>query len=112
MSDNKWEELIDLIDTKYTVDVSEKIQESLEDDPALKRDIQRIEFEKDNVKYRIDRVTSPAIVDKKTHYSHAGSANRVQYVYDKTETSSKVKFYQLMPDGTYGEITPESMLAN
>lgn len=111
MSDKAWEELIDLIDTQYTIDASDRLTEKLEDDGKLTRSIERIEFEKDNVKYRIDRVTSPLIIDKKTHYHHAGSANRIEYVYDPEETSTKVIFYQRLVDGHYNEISPESMLS-
>lgn len=111
MSDNAWEELIDRIDAMYTVDSSVRLQEPLEDDSKLKQTIERIEFEKDNIKYRIDRVTSPAILDRKTHYHHRGSANRIEYVYDPEDTTTKVVFYKKLADGNYNEITPESMLS-
>ncbi|MBA3678675.1 hypothetical protein H0W80_00515 [Candidatus Saccharibacteria bacterium] len=111
MNDRAWEELIDLIDTKYTIDDSNRLEEKLEDNPGFSKKIERIEFEKDNIKYRIDRVTSPAIVDKKTHYHHKGSADRIQFVYDPTETTSKIVFYQMLADGHFNEISPESMLS-
>lgn len=110
MSDKAWDELINLIDEKYHIDSSDRLTEKLEDDGALTRTIERIEFEKDNVKYRIDRITGPLILDKKTHYHHRGSANRIEYVYDPEETSTKVVFYQQLADGHFNEISPESML--
>lgn len=111
MSDKAWEELTDLIDKKYQIDLNDRIVEKLEDNPNLQKTIERIEFEKDNIKYRIDRVESPAIIDRKTHYHHRGSANRVEYVYDPEETTTKVFFYQKLPSGSYNEISPESMLS-
>ena len=111
MSDKAWEELINLLDEKYTVDITNKFTEKLEDNPKFTKTIERIEFEKDNIKYRIDRVTSPLILDKKTHYSHRGSANHIEYIYDPDETSSKVVFYQQLADGHYNEISPEAMLS-
>ncbi len=111
MSDKAWEELTDLIDKKYQIDLTDRIVEKLEDNPSFKKTIERIEFEKDNTKYRIDRVESPMIIDKKTHYHHRGSANRIEYVYDPEETTTKVFFYQRLADGHYNEISPESMLS-
>ena len=111
MSDKAWDDLISLIDDKYQIDLSDTLSEAIEDHKELKKTIQRIEFEKDNIKYRIDRVTSPAIIDKKTHYHHRGSANRIEYVYDPEETTSKVVFYRQLSDGHYNEISPEDMLS-
>lgn len=111
MSDKSWEDLVDRIDQAYTIDNSEKLTESIEEHPNLKRNIERIEFEKDNKKFRIERVTSPTIIDKKTHYSHRGVANRIEYQYDPNETSSKVVFYMQLADGHWNEITPEAMMS-
>ena len=110
MNDRAWEELIDLIDDQYTVDKSGRHEEALEDDKKLKQFVESIEFEKDNIKYKIDRVTGPRVIDKKTFYSGHGSANRIQYVYDPEETSSKVVFYKQLPDGHYNEISPEDLM--
>lgn len=112
MNDRAWEELIDLIDNKYQVDVSDRREEVLEDNKKLKQTIESIGFEKDNIKYKIERITSPRVVDKKTFYSGQGTANRLQYVYDPEETSTKVYFYKQLPDGNYNEITPEELMAN
>lgn len=111
MSDKAWEELIDLIDTKYQVDTSDRREEPLEDDHKLKQIIESIGFEKNNTKFKIERITGPRIIDKKTFYSGQGTANRLQYVYDPEETSTKVVFYKQLPDGHYNEITPEELMA-
>ena len=100
MNDRAWEELIDLIDNKYEVDVSDRREEALEDNKKLKQTIESIGFEKDNIKYKIERITSPRVVDKKT------------FVYEPEETSTKVYFYKQLPDGNYNEITPEELMAN
>lgn len=111
MSDKAWEELIDLIDTKYQVDASDRREEPMQDNHKLKQVIDSIEFEKNNTKFKIERVTSPRIIDKKTFYSGQSSANRLQYIYDPEETSTKVLFYKQLPDGHYNEITPEELMA-
>lgn len=111
MNDRAWDELVDLIDTKFTVDKNDRKTEKLEDNHELTRTIESIEFEKDNVKYKIERITSPQIVDKKTYYHRSGSADRLQYVYDPEETSSKMVFYKQLPDGYWNEIQPEDLLS-
>jgi hypothetical protein len=111
MNDRAWGELIDLIDEQYTIDSSKRREEPLEDDKKLKQTIESIEFEKDNIKYRIERITGPRIIDKKTFYSGHGSANRIQYVYDPEETSSRVVFYKQLADGHYNEISPEDLMS-
>lgn len=112
MNDRAWEELIDLIDDQYTIDKSDRREEALEGEKKLKQTVESIEFEKDNAKFKIERITGPRIVDKKTFYSGHGSANRMQYVYDPEETSSRVVFYKLLPDGNFNEISPEDLMMN
>jgi len=111
MNDRAWGELVDLIDEQYAIDNSNRREESLEDDKKLKQTVESIEFEKDNIKYRIERITGPRIIDKKTFYSGHGSANRIQYVYDPEETSSRVVFYKQLADGHYNEISPEDLMS-
>ena len=111
MNDTAWEELVNRIDEMYTIDSSTRLVEKLEDSPKLSRTIQRIEFEKDNVKYRIDNIESPKINDKKSFYHHRGAANRVEYKYDPEETSKKVVFYKKLSDGHFNEISPEEMMS-
>ena len=111
MNDRAWGELVDLIDEQYVIDSSKRREEPLEDDKKLKQTVESIEFEKDNIKYKIERITGPRIIDRKTFYSGHGSANRIQYVYDPEETSSKVVFYKQLADGHYNEISPEDLMA-
>ena len=111
MYDRAWEELVELIDTKYEVDNSDRSEVPLEDDHKYKKIIESIFFEKDNTKFKIERVTSPRIVDKKTFYSGHASANQLKYVYDPVETSTKVFFYKQLPDGNYNEIAPEDLMS-
>lgn len=112
MSDKAWEELIDLIDTKYQIDDSGRVEESLEDNKKLKRIVESIMFEKDNTKFKIERVTSPRITDKKTFYSGHNTANRVTYQYDPDEKSVKVLFYAQTPNGNWNELSPEDFSAS
>lgn len=112
MNEKNWDELTMRIDDMYTIDVRDKFTEQLPDNPKYKRAIERIEFEKDNIKYRIDNIESPAILDKKTIYHHRGPADHVEYIYDSEETSKKIVFYRQMPDGYWNEISPEEMMSD
>lgn len=112
MSDKAWEELVDLIDNKFIIDKSDLREESIEGEPKLKNKIYSIFFEKDNTKYRIERVVGPRIIDKKTFYSGHSTANHSKYVYDPDEVSSKVIFYKQLADGNFNEISPEELMSN
>lgn len=112
MSDQAWEKLVDLIDTKYQIDFSNKRDEALEDNHKLKQTIESIEFERDNIKFKIERITSPRITDRKTFYAGHGTANRSQNIYDPEETSSRVVFYKQLTDGYFHEISPEELMAD
>lgn len=92
MNERGWEELVDLIDQKFIIAAHNKFEEVLEDNHKLKRTIDRIEFEKAGDSYRIDRVTAPMIVERKTFYHRSGTQNHAQNVYDPDETSSRVFF--------------------
>lgn len=111
MNDRAWEELIDKIDELYAVDQMGKREEKLDDDQKLKRSIESIEFERDNVKYKVERITSPAILEKKTYYHRVGGANRIENIYDPVETTKKVMFFKAQTDGSWNEIGPEELLS-
>ena len=109
MNDRGWEELVDWIDQKYEIDSHKKTEEAMPDDPNLKQQIEVIEFTKDDQAHRIERITSPRILDKKTFYHKTGASERDQYVYDPIETSSKVVFWR-QSAGEWHEIKPEALL--
>lgn len=110
MNDRAWEELVDLIDQKYDIDTSYQREEPLPDNKDLSRMVETIEFERDNQKFKIERVTSPAIIDKKTYYHKVGGAARVENVYDPEATTKRVAFYKKTTDDYWNEITPEELL--
>lgn len=112
MSDKAWEDLTDLIDQKFSVDKIESGEFPLDDEPKLKKSVQTIYFEKNNIKFKITREVSPRVVDKKTFYSGQGVANHAKYVYDPSETSGKVYFFKQLPDGNFNEISPEELMSD
>ena len=109
MGEKAWEQLVDMIDTKYEIDQHTRKDEPVEGNQHLTRHIEAILFEKDNSKFKIERITSPAVKDTKTHYAHRGAAQRVEQVYDRDETVNRVAFYRQQPDGYWNEVQPESL---
>lgn len=109
MSDKAWEQLIDLIETKYGVISIKNRHENLEDKPNLKKNLDEIIFVRNDIDFKIVRTISPRIIDKKTIYRSTANASRIENVYDPEETVSKVNFYK-KADADWQEIKPEELL--
>lgn len=91
MNDSAWERLTDAIDVNLGIDRHGRDKLPLEDRPDLSQEVEYFEFERDGTRYRLERSTGPAIIDRKTHYSHrGGTANRVEYIYNEDEIAHKV----------------------
>lgn len=110
MSDQAWDQLVDLIDQKYQIAAHRRHTEEIDSKDKLKRLHDEVEFLKGGERYRIDRVSSPAVTDTKTHYVHRGAAHRVEHTYDPSELVHKVVFYKQAAGGSWHEIQPESLL--
>lgn len=93
--DRGWDKVVDAIDGRYGIEHHGRLTEPLEDRPDLERHIAFIEFEKEGRPYRLERVTAPAVVDKKSHYHKAASGGiRYENVYDKDQLSHKTNVYR------------------
>lgn len=110
MNEGRWDNLIDLIDDRFGVDRHAKTEEDVEDAPGLKRQIHAVYFTKDNKSYKVERITSPAVLDTKTHYVHRGAAQRVEHIYDPHETVSRVAYQRQNASGDWKEIGLEDLL--
>lgn len=89
-----WDKLVDAIDIKFGIINHGRSTEPLEDRTDLTQNVQFITFERDGKTYKMERVTGPAVIDRKSHYHKvAGSTVRFENVYDETETSHKTNFY-------------------
>jgi hypothetical protein len=95
MNDVSWERLTDAIDVKLGIKRHGRDARPLADRPDLSERIEYIEFTNGGQEFRLERSTGPAIIDRKSHYSHrAGTANRMEYIYDEHETAQKVTLYR------------------
>ncbi len=97
MQDRVWNDLLDRLEMKHgEVDV-QKRQESRSDDLGneLVSDIDYVDFEMEGNEFRVEKVTTPMILDKKTHYSHgSGNHTTVEYVLSDTETTTKIRVFK------------------
>ena len=97
MNDTGWNKIVDAIDTKFGLTDHGKKTEPLEDRHDLSRTVHFIVFEKSGQEYKIERVTGPAIIDRKSiHAKSATSTVRFENVYDPDpeETMHKTNFYR------------------
>lgn len=91
MTDEKWLETVSKIKEKFQV--TEEGRRDIEDIPRAF--VEFIVFEGPVGRIRMERVTKPVVLDKKTIYSKlAGTASKVNYIYSETESFSKLHIYQ------------------
>jgi hypothetical protein len=94
MNDNAWERLVDAIDIKAGIGRHGREQRPLENRTDLNETVEFIEFELKGEPYRMERITGPAVIDRKSHYSHrGGTASRIENIYDPNETQSRIQLY-------------------
>ncbi|HEX7260147.1 MAG TPA: hypothetical protein VF272_04430 [Candidatus Saccharimonadia bacterium] len=95
MNDNAWERLVDSIDATLGIERHGREKQPLPDQPSLMQSVEFFEFSRGEEHFRLERSSGPAVVDRKTHYSHReGTANRIEYIYDENETAHKVTLYR------------------
>ncbi len=110
-SDKGWERIVDAIDEKYGIAKHGRYKEPLEDKPELTAGIQFIEFSAKGKDFRLERVSKPAIIERKTiHHKAANSSVRFENIYDPSETTHKTLFFELV-GGEQKPLNPEDIAA-
>lgn len=93
MNQASWERLADAVDVKFGIDKHGNLTRPLEDKPELSEEVNFIQFDRDGQTYRLEHITRPAIIEKKTfHGKSANAGSRVQNIYDPDDLVSKVDF--------------------
>lgn len=96
MTDEKWLDMIDNLKQKF--EVERELSEQITTDDVgtqIINKIDRVTFENDLGEFKVERITRPAILDKKVHYSHSsGSKGLVEYILSPDETTSKIVIYK------------------
>ncbi len=107
--DHGWDKIVDAIDTRFGLTKHGRLTEPLEDRTDLERHIAFIEFERAGNDYRMERVTGPAIIDKKSHFHKAASGGiRYENIYDTTNVSHKTNLYR-RESGEWELVDPEEL---
>ncbi len=112
MQDRVWNDLLDRLEMKHGEVEIQKRKESRSDDLGneLVSNIEFVDFEMEGNKFRVEKVTSPMILDKKTHYSHSsGNHTSIEYVLSETETTSKIRVLREDDDGEWSEIKTDNL---
>ncbi len=95
MTLDRWQEIIGNI--KDNFDVLNSGSEHLEDDGGV--DVDYIVFSTEQGKFRLELVSKPVVLDKKTTYSkRIGSETKVDYVYSDSERANKMLAYRFNLD--------------
>lgn len=91
MTPEKWQKIMGNAEDNF--EVSERGTDHIDDQGGV--DVEFIEFIGPLGKMKLEFVTKPILLDKKTSYSHrAGSDIGVEYVYSPDEKSHKLMAYK------------------
>ncbi len=91
MTPERWKDIKGNIKDKFSVE--EEGSEHLDDEGGV--DIEYLEFSGPLGRMRLEHITKPVVLDKKTNYSNRiGSETAVTYVYSDTEKNYKLNVYK------------------
>jgi len=91
MTKERWREILDKIKSNFKI--LDEGQDEIEDEGGVFVDF--IEFEGPLGRIRLEFISKPLVIDKKTNYSRrSGSETQVSYIYSETERSEKIVAYK------------------
>jgi len=90
MREEKWQDILGMIEEKYKL-----LNFKKEKIPEIKGGLKEIvEFETPKGRFRLERITRPKVIDKKTIYSkRIGGEVKVEYLYSQEEKTSQLKAF-------------------
>ena len=90
MNDQRWEEVLRRLDKNFGDLEFDEIED--EETHAV---TESVAWTGPQGKMKLARTTKPLVVDKKTHFSsRIGGGNHVEYIFSKTETTSRVRLFR------------------
>ncbi|HSX01309.1 MAG TPA: hypothetical protein VLF67_03635 [Candidatus Saccharimonas sp.] len=93
--DKAWDRITDAIDAKFGIARHGRLSRPVADAHELTEQVAFIEFDRAGERYKLERVTGPAIIDRRTIGARrAGATVRYENVYDPTETSSRTNMFR------------------
>lgn len=98
MNDEKWADIVNLIDQKFEVLDKTREESSIGDDfeeDKAKEVVENVFFVGPMGKMKVQRITRPIIIDKKSHYTkRMGTSAKTETIYSKNEFSHKFKAFK------------------
>jgi len=90
MNDQRWEQVLRRLDKQF----GDLEFEDAEDD-ATHAVVESVIWNGPAGRMKLTRTIRPVILDSKRHFSNrAGAGSHVEYVFSKTETTTKLKLYR------------------
>jgi len=90
MNDQRWEEVLRRLDKLFGDLEFDEVED--EETHAV---TETVVWSGPQGKMKLARTTRPLVVDKKTHFSsRIGGGTHVEYIYSKTETTSRVRLFR------------------
>lgn len=113
MTDDKWQELVELAQKHFRgakLSHEDLVVETPEG-PRKEGTQDVLEFQHPSgERYRLIRTNKPMVLEKKELYSHRpGQAAQTQYKFSETELSHKLKVYRQVEFDEWEEITLDSL---
>jgi len=91
MTDKKWQELISMIEENFGIE--ERGSKEIEEEGGGL--IEFVIFEGPLGKMKVERISRPVVIDKKTTYSRRiGGGVKVDYIFSPTEKTHKLRAYR------------------
>ena len=95
MDDPGWDKIVDAIDARFGLVDHGQIARPLEDRPDLHEQVAYIVFKRDQQQYKLERVSRPAVVDRKSYYHKAARGGiRHENVYDAESLTHKTVVFR------------------
>lgn len=93
--DAAWDRMTDAIEAKFGLIDHRRMKRPVQDAPDLIESVAYVVFERAGERYKLERVTGPAIIDRKTIGARrAGAEVRYENVYDPGEVSRRTNLYR------------------
>src|SRR5262245_7633337 len=106
MNDQRWEEVLRRLDKLFG-----NLEFDETEDEETHAVSESVTWASAQGKMKLVRTTRPLVVDKKMHYSNrAGGQSHVEYVYSKTESTSRIRLFRWSePQNDWEEIDASSL---
>ncbi|HOJ20075.1 MAG TPA: hypothetical protein PLU39_00885 [Armatimonadota bacterium] len=104
MDDERWDDLVDMIDERFGIVKNEKTNVPRRDGSPEWHDA--VIFEKGGRRMKLERISRPRVLDVKTYYARRRSGNvREEVTYSETERTHTVRLYEWNGDWVEVDLT-------